>query len=135
MPSRRRKASDRSETNQKESKQWVQESEGIKDHQCTNKGASSEKRPFFRVLMHACTHLCGTSKGVCVRDCRLHVSAKELGFAPILYTVLAAGLSVLDRYVIILYSPKPKHGICSCLSVCAASYAWHPENSPSVTSV
>lgn len=100
-----------------------------------NKGASSEKSPFSVCsCMHA--HTCVVLLRVCVvRDCCLHVAAKELGFAPILYAVLAAGLSMLDRYVKILHPFKPKHGCCSYLSECAANYAWDPENSPSVTSV
>ena len=100
------------------SKKWVQESEGIKDRQCSNQGASFEKKKkqrgqVFRVivLLHACTHLAWY---LCWCVCEsLHVAAETLGCAKI------------------LYSFKPKQGSCSCLLECAAKYAWDPENSPS----
>lgn len=123
MPSRRRKASDRSERNRERSEKWVRESEGIKDHQCSNQGASLKKKKgrAFRVivLLHACTHLRGTCTGVCVRACMLLQTSWDvrLNFP-----------SVAEN---ILYSFKPKRGSCSCLVESAAKYAWDPENSPS----
>lgn len=84
-----------------------------------------KKRVFYVfLLMHACTHLYGTSMGVCVR---LLPACCCKGAGICVYAMLAAGLSMLDWYVEILYSLKPKHRRCSeslrmCGKLCMGSW-------------
>lgn len=83
MPSRRRKASDRSERNRERSEKWVRESEGIKDHQCSNQGASLKKKKRASVSCDcalACMHTPAWYLYWCVRE-SLHVVADKLGCA------------------------------------------------------
>ena len=119
LPSRRRKASDRSESNLVEevgAGVWRNKRPPVfKSGSLFWKKKTTKKQrgQVFRVivLLHACTHLAWY---LCWCVCEsLHVAAETLGCAKI------------------LYSFKPKQGSCSCLLECAAKYAWDPENSPS----
>lgn len=138
LPLRRQKASGRSERNQEKFKIVGAGVWRNKDHQCSNQGASSEKAGVFVcfVLMHARTHLYGTSMGACVRPLpACCCKGAEILRLPRTPRSQQASRCLIGMWKNVLYSFKPKHRSCSCLLECAANYAWDPENSPSTTSV
>ncbi len=92
----------------------MQESEGIKTTSVQIREPLYKRQVFHVfVLMHACTHLYGTSMGACVG--LLPACCCKGAELSTMYTMLTAGLSMLDWYVKILDSFKPKHRSCSCL--------------------